>query len=134
MLFRSGFIGYLIVGAIQLGATIDYAILLTGRYVESRTAMPAKEALREAIQLSGGSILTSAGILTAAGIIVSLVSKIAGIREIGLLIGRGAAISALLVLSVLPALLVLLDRPIVATTLKLRKHAYHPSHERKSSP
>ena len=129
-----GFIGYLIVGAIQLGATIDYAILLTGRYVESRTAMPAKEALREAIQLSGGSILTSAGILTAAGIIVSLVSKIAGIREIGLLIGRGAAISALLVLSVLPALLVLLDRPIVATTLKLRKHAYHPSHERKSSP
>ena len=115
------FIGYLIVGAIQLGATIDYAILLTSRYIDVRLVSDRKTASREAISLAGGSILTSAGIMTVAGLIVTLVSRIAGIREIGLLIGRGAAISGLFVLVVLPQLLVLMDGLILRTTRSLRR-------------
>jgi predicted RND superfamily exporter protein len=84
------FVGYLIVGAIQLGATIDFAILLTTRYVEVRKTAGRNDAVREAIRRSGGSILTSGGIMTAAGLTVALVSHIEGIREIGRLIGRGS--------------------------------------------
>ncbi len=123
------FIGYLIVGAIQLGATIDYAILLTGRYVEARLVSDRGAAVRTAVRMAGGSILTSAGIMTAAGLVVSLVSRIAGIREIGRLIGRGAAVSALLVLTVLPLLLFLLDRAILATTRAFRPLKALPERE-----
>ncbi|NLN47458.1 MAG: MMPL family transporter [Clostridiaceae bacterium] len=126
------FVGYLIVGAIQLGATIDFAILLTSRYVEARKTVGRNDAVREAVRNAGGSILTSGGIMAAAGLTVAFVSRIEGIREIGRLIGRGSAVSALLVLCVLPLLLHLLDRPIRATTWALRpSHLPTPSTERK---
>lgn len=117
------FVGYLIVGAIQLGATIDYAILLTSRHIEVRLRAGRGEAIRESVRLAGPSILTSSGIMTAAGLVVATVSRIEGIREIGRLIGRGSAVSALLVLTVLPLLLYVLDRPVTATTRVFRRQA-----------
>jgi predicted RND superfamily exporter protein len=125
------FIGYMIVSAIQLGATIDYAILLTSRYVEQRQLTDRVSASRASIERAGGSVLMSAGILTAAGIVVWIVSKIEGIQELGLLIGRGAVLSGFLVLIILPQLLLVLDRPIAATDLD--KHIIKRWHNRKKN-
>jgi predicted RND superfamily exporter protein len=112
------FIGYMIVGAIQLGGTIDYAILLTNRYMDNRRSMQKKEAAARAISDSGGSILTSAGILCSAGFILGEVSSIAGISELGTLIGRGAILSSLLVFLLLPQLLVIFDGAINRNFIK----------------
>ncbi len=103
------FIGYMIVNTVQLGATIDYAILLTSRYREKRQHMDKKEAIKEALTGSGMSIIIAAMIVAAAGICLALVSEITGVSSIGLLIGRGAMISSLLVLVVLPQLLLWAD-------------------------
>lgn len=112
------FIGYMIVSAIQLGGTIDYAILLTDRYMDNRKTLEKKEAAAKAVSDAGRSILTSAGILCSAGFILGQVSSIAGISELGTLIGRGALLSSLMVFILLPQLLVIFDRVIQWTTLK----------------
>jgi len=112
------FIGYMIVSAIQLGGTIDYAILLTDRYMDNRRSMEKKEAAAKAVSDAGRSILTSAGILCSAGFILGEVSSIAGISELGTLIGRGALLSSLMVFILLPQLLVIFDKAIQRTTLK----------------
>ncbi|MBH1940000.1 MMPL family transporter [Mobilitalea sibirica] len=112
------FIGYMIVSAVQLGATIDYAILLTDRYLHNRKKLDKKSAVSKAIADSGGSILTSAGILCTAGFIMGRISTISGISELGILIGRGALLSGLLVFILLPQLLLILDNAIHSTTLK----------------
>ena len=107
------FIGYMIVSSIQLGATVDYAILLADRYRGQRALGESpREAAISATRLAGESVLTSAGILTAGGLTVYFVSSISGIAQLGLLIGRGAALSGFMVLTVLPILLALLDRLI----------------------
>ena len=128
------FIGYMIVSSVQLGATIDYAILLTSRYRENRLAgIGKKPAVASALTDSALSILTSCAILAAAGLVVYAVSSIAGIADMGILIGRGALLSGLLVFTLLPALLVLLDPVIGKTTWNPRKNAagtggdHHPS-------
>lgn len=112
------FIGYMIVSAVQLGATIDYAILLTGRYVENRQSMPRRDAAIASITDSGNSIITSAGIMSAAGFTLGYISGVPGIASLGMLLGRGALLSCLLVLTVLPNLLILSDKIIKLTTLK----------------
>ena len=112
------FIGYMIVSSVQLGGTIDYAILLTNRYMDNRKTLPKKEAVAKAISDSGRSILTSALILGSAGFILGGVSSIAGISELGVLIGRGAILSSLLVFLFLPQLLVIFDKAVRWTTLK----------------
>lgn len=104
------FIGYMIVSSVQLGGTVDYAILLTTRYLDNRKTMVKREAASKAISDAGGSILTSAAILGSAGFILGGVSSIAGISELGILIGRGALLSLLLVLIMLPLFLVLFDQ------------------------
>jgi len=112
------FIGYMIVSAVQLGATIDYAILLTGRYMERRKNAGSKEAAIAAIVDSGNSIITSAAIMSAAGFTLGYISGIPGIAALGMLIGRGALLSCILVLTLLPQLLVLSDKLIRFTTIK----------------
>jgi predicted RND superfamily exporter protein len=112
------FMGYMIVSAIQLGATIDYAILLTNRYMHNRESMGKKESAIAALSDSGWSVITSALILFIAGMGVWIMSSIKGVSELGLLIGRGAALSGVMVLILLPQLLILLDRVIQKTTLK----------------
>lgn len=110
------FVGYMIISSIQLGATIDYAILLSDRYLELRTTLSKREAARKAIATAGGSIFTSFLILGTAGLTLGIVSQTAAISEMGILIGRGAFMSGVLVLVLLPQLLVLLDKPIIKTT------------------
>ena len=84
------FIGYIIVSCIQLGATVDYAILTTNNYLECRKTMDKKEAAIGTLNLSIPAILTSGSILTCAGYIVYKVSSVAAIGDLGHLIGRGS--------------------------------------------
>lgn len=111
------FIGYLIIKSLQLGATIDYAILLTNRYLEFRQSNKPKESAVLALRAAGGSVITSALILSLAGYAEGLLSQIDVISTIGMLLGRGAALSGLLVLTLLPVLLITFDKVIMATTL-----------------
>ena len=112
------YIAYLIISSIQLGATIDYAILFTNRYIENRETMNKKEATQATISTTTVSILTSASILATAGIILGEISTNSIIAQLGILVGRGAILSLILVLFVLPALLMLLDKLIAKTTKK----------------
>ena len=100
------FMGYLIVSCIQLGATVDYSILLSNHYVANRETMEKKEAAIEAIRLSTPSILTSGLIVTIVGYMLNVICTIPAIGDMGHLIGRGA------MLSMLPALLVYFDKII----------------------
>jgi predicted RND superfamily exporter protein len=112
------FVGFVIISAIQLGATIDYAILMTSRHLENRRHMDAKSAAAAAFGQAGGSIFTSALIMTAAGLMLWRVSSIETISQTGLLLGRGALLSCVMVFLLLPALLVVFDRPIRKLTYK----------------
>lgn len=114
------YIAYLILSTIQLGATVDYAILMTHRYIEMRANYPRREALKTTVNATSISILTSACILFSGGTILGGISTNGVISQIGYLVGRGAVISAACVLLVLPVLLCLLDKAIQKTTLKLR--------------
>jgi len=115
------FVGYLIVSSVQLGATIDYAILLADRYLEYREILPKRDAAMKAVSTSGGSGFTSFLILGTAGLSLGIVSQTAAISELGTLIGRGAFMSGVMVLILLPQLLVIFDPVIMRTTLRGRK-------------
>ena len=112
------YIGYLIISSVQLGATIDYAILLTGRYLEERKTKTCREAAAESIRACVLSLFTSAIILTIAGFVLGAVSTNLVLSQLGTLVGRGAVISFILVLFTLPALLMIFDRVIEKTTAK----------------
>lgn len=117
------YIGYLIISSVQLGATIDYAILLTGRYLEERKIRTRRAAARESIRVCVLSLFTSAIILTIAGTVLGKSSTNLVLSQLGTLVGRGAVISFVLVLFVLPALLMVFDKVIEKTTAKT--HFYH---------
>lgn len=106
------YIGYIIVSCLQLGATIDYSILLTNHYIEARKKLDPEHAAKAAISRSALSILTSGSILTVVGYGLFFSSTIQGISQIGRLVGRGALFSMILVLSLLPALLAMFDGPV----------------------
>ena len=106
------YIGYIIVSCLQLGATIDYSILMTNNYMEFRETMGSRDAAVTAIAKSAISILTSGGILTVVGYLLYFTSSIQAISQVGRLVGRGALLSMILVLSLLPALLAAFDKPI----------------------
>ncbi len=115
------YIGYLVVMSIQLGATIDYAVLLTNRYLDERKTLPKKEAMLEAYSKSSISILISGVILTIAGFIEGLFSNIESVTDIGLLLGKGALISSLMIFIFLPTALVLLDRILIHPFKKTKR-------------
>lgn len=112
------FIGYLIVQTLLLGATIDYAVLLTSRYKEFRKTNSKFNSVSKAIKASGRSIITSSLVLAVAGYAEGLMSNISSIQEIGTLIGRGALISLLLVIVALPSMLLIFDNVISKTSYK----------------
>ncbi len=112
------FIGYLILSTVQLGATVDYAILFTNAYLNNRKTLPKKDAMRVTIGDNLVAILTSAVILSTAGFTLALTSSNPIISELGTLLGRGTLLSLIMVAFVLPALLVLFDKVIQKTTLK----------------
>jgi predicted RND superfamily exporter protein len=112
------FIGYLIISTVQLGATVDYAILFANTYLNNRKTLSKKDAMRITIEDTLVAILTSAGILAAAGFALAFTSSNPIISELGTLLGRGTLLSLTTVAFVLPALLVLFDKVVQKTTLK----------------
>lgn len=112
------FIGYLLVTSIQLGATIDYGILLTNRYLDNRKSLSKKDAMIKAITQSTPAVITSAAIMIVAGLTLAFSSSIEGVISIGTLVSRGAFLSALLVLTFLPQLLFLFDAFIIKKKVK----------------
>lgn len=112
------FIGYLIINTVQLGATIDYGILLTSHYLRRRKEMPARQAVYKALGETVPSLIVSAGILASAGFALGITSSISVVCLLGFLLARGALISLVMVTCFLPALLVYLDGPIRLTTWK----------------
>lgn len=108
------FVCYLICLSIQMGATIDYGILMCDQYrLQRRAGLGVREALAGAMHKSLPTILTSGTILVSAGYVVGRYCSIYYISSVGFLISRGAFVSAVLVLTLLPALLALLDRYIL---------------------
>jgi len=112
------YVAYILIGTIQLGATIDYAILFTGKYTENRRSIKKVPAAVAAIQQVSGSLLTSGGVLMGAGFTMFFTSADAVVSQIGMLLGRGAFISMALVFIFLPALLIAFDKLIQKTTYK----------------
>lgn len=115
------FIAPICISTIQLGATVDYAILMTTRYKAERIALkPKAQAVQIALATSIPSIIVSGMGLFAATFGVAIYSDIDIISSMCMLMARGAIISMLLVIFILPALLMLCDRLICATTLGMR--------------
>ena len=114
------FIGYLVVSSIQMGATIDYAIVLTNRYVTLREGKNAKETILQSLNEAFPTILTSGSILTVAGFLVGAIATDPVISGLGVSLGRGTAISILLVMFILPQLLVLFDKIIAMTYFNIK--------------
>ena len=111
------FVASIVIGTIQLGATVDYAILMTGKYQEQRLkGLNKYEAVKKAHRSSIKPILISGTSLFAATFGVGLCSDIDMISSITVLLSRGAVVSTVIVLTVLPSMFIVLDRIICATT------------------
>ena len=114
------FLSYLVVLAIQMGATVDYGILMTSNYLEKRKFFPKRESVRIAFFNALPTIFTSGLILFTAGISVGVVSSQTSIYSVGYLLARGVAISMVLVMIALPAMLYTFDGFLKKTTYKMR--------------
>lgn len=112
------YIGYLVVGTVMMGATIDYAILLTEHYMLYRKEMPKKKAMKKTLGGVVKSALVSAMILAVAGFALGATSSEEIVRVLGMLLGRGAIIAFVLSITLLPAILLLTDRLIPIFTRK----------------
>lgn len=107
-----------VIGTIQLGATVDYAILMTTRYKRERFAgATKKEAITTALSTSIPSIIVSALGFFAATFGVGLISSVDMIGSLCSLMARGAIVSMIVVIFVLPSLFVLLDKIIIHTSM-----------------
>ena len=111
------FISSIVIGTIQLGATVDYAILLTSRFKEElENNNDKKEAMRKALQSSSRSIITSALTFFGATAGVGIISELEMISSLCVLMARGAIISMLVILFVLPGILLMFEGVIVKTS------------------
>ncbi len=114
------FIGYLVVAAIQMGANVDYGIVITNRYMTLRKTMDDKNAIVKALDESFATIITSGTILASAGFVLEQVTTDGTISALGACVGRGTVISMILVLFVLPQLLYVGTKIIDKTTFSVR--------------
>jgi len=114
------FLSYLVVSSIQMGANIDYAIVIANRYVELKQTMPLKEAVIESLNEAFPTIITSGTILASAGILIGFLSSNPAIASIGVCLGRGTLISIFLVMGILPQILLLGDIIIEKTAFTLK--------------
>ena len=111
------YIAYLIISAIQLGATVDYAILMADRYIENRQSLDKSAAVTRTICDVTISVLISGSVMAVVGMLMSYLSSNRLLGQLGLLIGRGAIFSLIIVFFVLPGLLYLTDKLTVARKL-----------------
>lgn len=114
------FMAYIIISSIQLGATVDYAILYADKYLKNLDLMPSKEAAYKALRDSGVSVMTSVAIMAGCTLSVALVTSNKIVSEICLMISRGSLISGILTLVLLPALMILFT-----SNTKLKKIGKH---------
>ena len=114
------FVCYLLAMVIQMGATIDYAILMTDRYVFFRKSQGKQEAIKSALNSAFPTVITSGSILIVAAYSIHFISSLPLLKSIGGLIGRGALISVIAVMFVLPSVLLLFDKIINKTTIKAK--------------
>lgn len=114
------FMSYLVVSSIQMGANIDYAIVITNRYTELRREKDKFTAIIESLNLAFPTIFTSGTILASAGFAIGLLSSNPVISSVGSSLGRGTVISIALVMGILPQLLVLGDFIIEKTSFNLK--------------
>lgn len=115
---RSFFVTYMIVSAIQMGATIDYAIVMMNRYRTLRQTRDRAGAAVRAVREAFPTIVTSGSILGAAGLLIGYRVSDVFVGHIGLAVGRGAVISVIIVTTVLPGLLAIFDKAISLTTIR----------------
>ena len=113
------FLAYLIVSAIMMGANIDYAIVISNRYLQLKERMNYKDAMVEALNLAFPTVMTSGTILAAAGFAIGILSSENTVASIGICLGRGTLISMLLVLGVLPQILLLGDSIVEKTSFNV---------------
>ena len=107
------YIAYLIISSIQLGATVDYAILLTERYKECRQTMNKKDSITNTLSAVTVSILTSGSVLTVIGFLLGIVSTHGLLSQLGFFLGKGTLCSLIIVLFALPGMLYVFDRTFV---------------------
>lgn len=116
------FIASVVIGTIQLGATVDYAILMTTRYKTERNAgKDKKEAVTIALSTSMKSIMVSALGFFASTFGVGVYSSVDMISQLCTLMSRGAIISMITVICILPSMLMLFDKVIINTTMGMKK-------------
>lgn len=116
------FFVYLIASAIQMGATIDYAILMTNRYMHGSDGVPQADAVRNAISEAFPTILTSGTIMSVASFLVGFMTSDPLIASMGMTLGFGTIISIICVLTVLPALLYLLGPLLKKTVINFKRN------------
>ena len=113
------FLAYLIVSAIMMGANIDYAIVISSRYMQFKEKMNYKDAMVEALNMAFPTVVTSGTILAAAGFAIGILSSENTVASIGICLGRGTVLSMLLVMGVLPQLLLLGDSIVEKTSFSM---------------
>ena len=117
------FLTYLIISAIQMGANIDYAIVISSRYMKLKEQMPLREAMVETLNQAFPTIITSGTMLASAGIVIGFMTSNETISAIGMYLGTGTLISIFLVMCVLPQILLLGDTIIRKTSFSINKGA-----------
>ena len=122
------FLGYLIVSSIQMGANIDYAIVISGRFMELKNTMSKRDAIIETMNFAFPTIITSGSMLALAGILIGRLTSDAAIYGIGQCLGRGTIISIIIVMFVLPQIL-LLGEKIIDKTAFVVSSPIHLQHE-----
>ncbi|MCI8870372.1 MAG: MMPL family transporter [Lawsonibacter sp.] len=122
------FLSYLVVSSIQMGANIDYAIVIANRYTDLRQKMPLKDAVVESLNEAFPTIITSGTILASAGVLIGFLSSNPAVASIGVCLGRGTLISIFLVMGILPQILLLGDIIIDKTAVTLRARLPLQSH------
>jgi len=116
------YIGYIVVSAVMMGATIDYAILFTDNYLKNRKTMTKLDAMKETLNKNIKSVLVSALILSLAGFSLAFISTENVVQVLGSLLGEGAVIAFILSLLLLSALLIMFDKLIPILSLGLKFH------------
>ncbi len=122
------FLTYLIVSSIQMGANIDYAIVISSRYMSLKDKMPLKEAMTETLNLAFPTIITSGAMMALAGMAIGFMTSNEIISGIGLYIGSGTSISIFLVMCVLPQMLLIGDIIIRKTSFSINRNT-SPQHK-----
>ncbi len=115
------FLSYLIISSIQMGANIDYAIVISSRYMDLKKEKDIKSAMRGALNFAFPTVLTSGSILASAGFLISQLSTEPAIVSIGTTLCRGTLISMFLVMLVLPEILLLGDCIVEKTGVRIKK-------------